>query len=159
LDSDHIFFRSLVGMRYDFDNESSLVFEYLYQSDGDSVADLQSRLQRGFAAARLSRSATFAPSAQNAMRNTLFLNYQRYKFNDDAFLSWAIAHNPHDHSGFQGPVFQWTPSQSVAVTLSASTDYNLVKESGAEISGIGRVRGNELNPVKSRLGLEVKAYY
>lgn len=159
LESDDVFFRSLVGMRYDFDNESSLVFEYLYQSDGDSVDDLQSRLQRGFAAARLSRSATVALPAQIAMRNTLFLNYQRYKINDDAFLSWAIAHNPHDHSGFQGPVFQWTPSQSVAVTLSASSDYNLVKEFGAEIPGIGRVRGNELNPVKSRLGLEVKAYY
>jgi hypothetical protein len=159
LGSRDLFFKALVGMRYDLENESALLVEYVHNSEGDSTADLQRRLQN-----LRDLTVKFPSLAQKStlpllMRNTLYVNYQRYKFNDDTFVSWAVAHNLHDHSGFQGPVLQWTPTQTTSLTVSASVDYNLVKNSGAAVTGIGRVRTNELNPAKSRAGLEVKSYF
>lgn len=159
LDDRKHYFKTLLGVRYDFENESALVVEYLNQTDGDTVADLQSRMQR--VALAIPRFPTLAASTLSSivMRNTLFMNYQRYKFTEDLFMSWAVAHNLHDSSGFQGPIVQWTPNQSTQLTLSASADYNLVKRAGPEVAGIGYLRTNELNPIKSRLGLEYKSYF
>lgn len=158
-----LYYRSLLGFRYDFENEASLSVEYLYQSDGDSAADFQTRLERqGDALNRLSRlslSLQGLTISAPTLRQTLFFNVQRYKFTDDLFLSWAVAHNLQDQSGYQGPILQWTPTQTIALNLSASTDYNLQKESGARLVGRGNIRANELNPVKSRLGLEFKSYF
>jgi hypothetical protein len=160
LKSEKLFFKTLVGLRYDFENESALVIEYLNQSDGDTVADLQTRLKREFTAvSRSSQSQKGVAEQRILMRNNLYLNYQRYKFNEDIFLSWASAHNLHDHSGFQGPILQWTPSQTLTLSVSASSDYNLQRTAGVQIPGIGYVRTNELNPSKSRLGLEIKSYF
>ncbi len=152
-------FKTLLGLRYDFDNESSLVIEYLNQTDGDTIADLQTRLQNY--QLLLSRYASFSDLSLPVivMRNMLYVNYQRYKFNEDTFLSWALAHNLHDHSGYQGPILQWTPNQTLALTLSANTDYNLKRNSGVLVTGLGRRRTNELNPIKSRVGFEVKSFF
>jgi hypothetical protein len=159
LESNKLFVRVLFGGRYDFENESSFVFEWLHQSDGDSMSDVQTRLRRQFDLVR--RNPTLVPSESSpvVMKNMLFLNYQRYKFTDDLFLSWSIAHNLHDQSGFQGPLLQWTPNQSLSLTVAASTDYNLTKNSVIEIPNAGSWRTNELNPVKSRLGVEIKSYF
>lgn len=178
----------LLGSRFDFENESALVVEYFRQSDGDSRADLKNRLERIMALTRnlklvssqssaaggLSPSmnipAAFAQSGDSqsetsrtvsalSQQNYLFLNWQRYKFNDDLFLSWSVVHNLHDASGFQGPVLQWSPSQSTNVTLSANSDYALIAQSGVLVEGAGRVREIELNPLTGRLGLEVKSFF
>lgn len=176
----------LIGSRYDFDNESALIVEFFRQSDGDSRSDLKSRLGRvmalsrnlrpapgqpaaavslsfnipgTFAGASASQSETSRAVSSLSQQNYLFANWQRYKFTDDLLLSWSVVHNLHDSSGFQGPVLQWNPSQSSAVTLSASSDYALFKNSGVLVEGLGRVRENELNPVKGRIGLEIKSYF
>ena len=159
LESKDLFVKALVGFRYDLENESAVLVEYLHQADGDSVADLQTRLQNLRALAIKYPSMAEKSSLPVLMRNMLFLNYQRFKFNDDTFLSWSVAHNLHDNSGYQGPVLQWNPRESTMITLSASSDYNLEKNSGAVVTGLGRVRSNELNPAKARMGLEVKSYF
>ncbi|MFZ9521691.1 MAG: hypothetical protein ACO3A4_14570 [Silvanigrellaceae bacterium] len=160
---DEFYIKSLLGIRYDFENESSLVLEILHQGDGDSIADLEERLQKQIAA--LSRNPNLSAKTsdlfanQIQMRNSLYLNWQRYKFNDDVFLSWAVAHNLHDHSGYQGPILQWTPTQSESFTLVANTDYTLKKDSGVQLGNVGRRRVSELNPVKSRFSFEFKSYF
>jgi hypothetical protein len=162
LDSSDLYYKLLAGVRYDFENESSLVIEILNQSDGDSVADLQTRLQRQIdllARNPALAASTSASSAAIQLKNTLFLNWQRYKFNDDLFLSWAVAHNLQDDSGYQGPLLQWTPTQSSSVTVVANTDYTLVKDSGVQLTKVGRRRVSELNPVKSRFALELKSFF
>lgn len=158
-DSDEYFLKSLVGFRYDFANESSLVFEYLIQTDGDTLSDVEQRLKRQMSMVARQSAVESLSSSAIVMRNFLFLNYQRYKFNDDLFLSWAIAHNPHDHSGYQGPILQWTPTQTLSLSLNANSDYNLKKKTGVVLPFAGRVRMNELNPVKSRIGLDIKSYF
>jgi hypothetical protein len=92
-------------------------------------------------------------------QNYLFVNWQRYKFNDDLFLSWSVVHNLHDGAGFLGPILQWTPTQLTSVTLTANTDYSLLSDTGVFVQGVGRVREGELNPVKSRFGMEIKSYF
>lgn len=160
LNSDVVFFRSLIGLRYDFENESALVLEYLNQSDGDTVADLQTRIKRELSAASRSLGAQkVLTERRRLMRNNLYVNYQRYKFNEDIFLSWALAHNLHDHSGIQGPTLQWTPNQNLSLSVLAKFDYNLQRTAGVQIPDIGYVRTNELDPSKSRLGLEIKSYF
>lgn len=158
-DSRDFYIRGLAGFRYDFENESSMLVELSHQADGDSLTDLQRRMQNAQMLAIKYPALAEKPSLPVLMRNTLYLNYQRYKFNDDTFLSWSFAHNLHDHSGYQGPLLQWNPTQTTSLTLSASSDYNLVKNSGVVLAGTGRIRTNELNPAKSRLGLEVKSFF
>jgi hypothetical protein len=93
------------------------------------------------------------------MQNYLFINWQRYKINEDLFLSWSAAHNLHDAGGFQGPSLQWTPTQSTSLTLSANSDYSLLPDAGVVVESIGRVQEIELNPVRARVGLELKAFF
>jgi hypothetical protein len=93
------------------------------------------------------------------MQNYLFVNWQRYKINEDLFLSWSAVHNLHDAGGFQGPALQWTPTQATSLTLSANTDYSLLPDSGVQVEGYGRLQERELNPVQARVGLELKAFF
>ncbi|NBW82223.1 hypothetical protein EBR21_10770 [bacterium] len=162
LDSNDLYYKLLAGLRYDFENESSLTVEVLHQSEGDSIGDLQSRLQRQLEV--LARNPALAAASSPAlatvqMKNTLYLNWQRYKFNDDLFLSWAVAHNLQDYSGYQGPLLQWTPTQSSSITLAANTDYTLINDSGVQLPKVGRRRLSELNPVKSRFAVEMKSFF
>lgn len=159
LDSDEYYLRSLIGFRYDFANESALVVEYLNQTDGDTLADVEQRLKRQMTMVVRQSAPESLSSSAVVMRNFLFVNYQRYKFNDDVFLSWAVAHNPHDHSGYQGPILQWTPTQTLSLSFNANSDYNLKKDAGVVLPFAGRVRLNELNPVKTRIGLDIKSYF
>jgi hypothetical protein len=102
-----------------------------------------------------------APRTVSALsqQNYLFVNWQRYKFNDDLFLSWSVVHNLHDGAGYLGPILQWTPTQSSSVTLTANTDYALLPDTGVLVQGAGRVRESDLNPVKFRFGMEMKSYF
>ncbi|NBO39336.1 hypothetical protein EBU99_12220 [bacterium] len=177
----------LLGSRYDFENESALIFEFLHQGEGDSRDDfIQRRTSEAgllrsqmIAAARAGQSSSVTPvvfaqssasgkSSQGeagrtvsalGMQNYLLVNYQRYKFNDDLFLSWSLVHNLHDASGFQGPLLQWTPNQTLSLTLTANTDYALWPKTGMHVDGLGRIHEFELNPVTSRVGFEIKSFF
>jgi hypothetical protein len=178
----------LLGGRYDFDNESALVVEFFRQTDGDSRGDLKTRVEYGLSLLRTAALISarrglgsqgslpaLPPAAENnssasqgettravgqlGMQNYLFINWQRYKINEDLFLSWSAAHNLHDAGGFQGPSLQWTPTQSTSLTLSANSDYSLLPDAGVVVESIGRVQEIELNPVRARVGLELKAFF
>jgi hypothetical protein len=188
LNNNSLHMNVLLGGRYDFANESALVVEFFRQSDGDSRADLKSRVERGLsllrtAAVLAAQRGGSAPStaalpratpdsaesaaqgetqrtvSQLGMQNYLFVNWQRYKINEDLFLSWSAVHNLHDAGGFQGPALQWTPTQATSLTLSANTDYSLLPDSGVQVEGYGRLQERELNPVQARVGLELKAFF
>jgi len=154
----------LLGGRYDFENESALVVELYRQSDGDSRADLKARVENGLSNLRAATSIAAQGEvgrtvSQLGMQNYLFMNWQRYKLSEDLFLSWSIAHNLHDSAGFQSPGLQWTPSQSTSLTLSGSSEYALFSNAGVVVKNYGRLREIELNPVRARVGLELKAYF
>lgn len=165
-----MFYKALAGFRYDFQNESALVVEFFRQSDGDTRTDLSNRISALRSA--LAQSGQFSPegpveakgrsdralSALN-MQNYLFLNYQRYKISDDLLLSLSIVHNLHDASGYAGPSLVWSPTESIFITLNAQSDFRYLSDAGLSVASLKSVREIDLNPMKSRVGFELKSFF
>lgn len=174
---DSWYYKALVGIRYDFVNESALVLELFRQSDGDSRNDFATRIESSNQAQR-SRAAMetgFSPtevapsddvSSRNgrsvsalAMKNYLFLNYQRYKVTDDLLISWSMVHNLHDASGYTGPSVVWSPSESIVLTFNANTDFKYMSDAAISVPSFRRIRETDINPLKTRYALELKSFF
>jgi hypothetical protein len=70
-----------------------------------------------------------------------------------------MIHNLHDASGYTGPSIVWTPHESIVFTLNANSEFSYMSNAGVPVSGLGRVKESDMNPLRARLGFELKSFF
>ena len=110
-----IFFNALVGTRYQFQNDSFLNLEYLYQKDGYNENDFKNFVKFSYYLLKLSRAGipisllTSNPSSFSLMRkNYLFFSYQNIKISESIKTNIFFMQNIDDTSFAFMPSITWS---------------------------------------------------
>jgi hypothetical protein len=173
--------RALVGGRYQFDDDTMLSAEYLFQSDGYTRRDLQSfvnalALVRG--AEQLGLDPTLVGSGlglpgvtgadglpqkfnfEPLGRHHLFVSFSRSRIRDDFSVSAVLMGSLQDLSGMFSPSVSWQATEWLTLTASGQLPFPGLEAWAATIPETDEpVSEYTLLPMEYRAILQVRAFY
>ncbi|MFL5322463.1 MAG: hypothetical protein ACJ790_22580 [Myxococcaceae bacterium] len=185
--NDHTFFpRVLGGVRKQFEDESMLSVEYLYQSDGFTRAEFE-QFVRVLAFASRANPTAVSGAAQSATQNNdvgvpqkftflplvkhyAFITFQKPRIHDDWTVSATLIENLQDLSGMITPALSWQPEEWLQLTMTLFVPFPGPAELAATIPAVNvpqlgidsseqLVTEYGLLPFDFRAVLSVRAYY
>lgn len=150
----------ILGLAYTFSNESTLTVEFLRNDLGlspDEFSDLAKKLYL----AKSIGITTSGNSEENLtgkllLRDHLAVGLQRYKYNDDIFLTANALINPLHRSVVFSPSVNWMVREWLSLNLTGAYSKSF---GGTKIQDGTIVSEQNLFPMPVRTSFEVKAYF
>lgn len=150
----------ILGLAYTFSNESTLTVEFLRNDIGlspDEFSDLVKKLY-------LAKAIGITTSGNNEenltgkllLKDHLAVGIQRYKYNDDIFLTANALINPLHKSVVFSPSFNWMVREWLSLNLTGAYSKSF---GGTKIQDGTIVSEQNLFPMPVRTSFEVKAYF
>jgi hypothetical protein len=150
----------ILGLAYTFSNESTLTIEFLRNDlglSGDEFSDLVKKLY-------LAKSIGIITSGNNEenlsgkllLKDHLAVGLQRYKYNDDIFLTTNALINPLHRSVVFSPSVNWMVREWLSLNLIGAYSKSF---GGTKIQDGTIVSEQSLFPMPVRTSFEVKAYF
>jgi hypothetical protein len=150
----------ILGLAYTFSNESALTIEFLRNDlglSGDEFSDLVKKLY-------LAKSIGIITSGNNEenltgkllLKDHLAVGLQRYKYNDDVFLTTNALINPLHRSVVFSPSVNWMVREWLSLNLIGAYSKSF---GGTKIQDGTIVSEQSLFPMPVRTSFEVKAYF
>lgn len=168
--------RVLVGTRYQFNDESLLSVEYLYQADGLKPGEFQDYVN-GLSLLRTARQLGLDTSGVNPLatadtglpqkfsfeplgRHYAFLTFQKPKIRDDFTFAATVVANLQDFSGLVAPSLAWSATEWMTLTLSAFVPLPGPAALAAQVPESGdKVSEYSLLPMRFRGLFQVRLFY
>jgi len=150
----------ILGFGYTFSNESTFTLEYLHNDQGQSASEFADQTKKLFVGKQLGRRPS-GSSYENLtgklfLKDHFALGLQRYKYNDDIFITVNTLLNPLHRAASLSPGVNWMARDWLSLSLVGF--YN-ASFSGAKLPDGSIVSEQDLFPMPFRTSFEIKAYF
>jgi hypothetical protein len=150
----------ILGAGYTFSNESTLTVEYLHNDLGLSSDGFSNLVKKLY----LAKSMGIITSGNNEenltgkllLKDHIAVGLQRYKYNDDIFITTNALFNPLHQGVVLSPSINWMIREWLSLNLTGAYSKSFA---GTKIQNGTKVSEQTLFPMPVRTSFEVKAYF